>query len=279
MAGPSDVWHENRPFEGRLPPLRLREIWSARELVYFFALRDLRARYKQAVLGVAWVVLVPLIGAASFTLLFNGLADIETDGSYFVFALSGFVIWTFASTLIASIAGTLLDHEDLITHVSFPMIAAPLSIVVVGLVDLAVGFLLTIGWSVVDGEGLDPLGMLLGVPVALLITTLASLGLGLYFAPKLVKYRDAGSVVGLLVQLGFFIAPIAYPVDLVDPEWRTVQYLNPIAGALGLFRWGVSDAPLPEAHHLAISAGVAVALFLVGMVGFRRSEQDLVDVI
>ena len=98
-----------------IPPLRLREIWTARELVYFFALRDLRARYKQAVLGVAWVLLVPLIGAASFTLLFNGLAEIETDGSYFVFALSGFVIWTFASTLIAAVAGTLLDHEDLIT--------------------------------------------------------------------------------------------------------------------------------------------------------------------
>ncbi|MEM9563712.1 MAG: ABC transporter permease [Actinomycetota bacterium] len=272
-------WTENRAPDRWLPSLRLGEIWSSRELSYFFFLRDLKSGYKQTVLGITWVILGPLIGAISYTFVFNGLAGIETEGSYFALALTGFIVWRFVNGVMQEASGSLLEHEDLITHVSFPMIAAPVSVVLLATVDLAVGSVIAAGWSIVTGSPPSLLGVLVGLPAALVLMVLTAMGPGLLFAPAVVKYRDAGSILGLGSQVLFVLGPVAYPPELLGDRFQTIVYLNPVAGCVALYRWALTGAPAPEPAQLAISVGVALTAALVGLVSFRRNEHLLVDVI
>lgn len=280
MSSPGRAdWVENAPPSGRLPALKIGEIWASRELAYFFFLRDLRARYKQTLLGVTWVLLGPLIGALSFTFLFNGLAGIETEGSYFALALSGFITWNFISGVISGAATSLLEHEDLITHVAFPMIAAPTSVALLALVDLAVGSMLAVIWAVVTTEFPSLLGVLVGIPSGLALMSVTALGPGLFFAPAVVKYRDSAAVLAILVQIMFFLGPVAYPPELVGDRFQNLLYVNPVTGCVALLRWGLTSAGPPEPAKIAISATVACTLALLGLLSFRRSEHHLVDVI
>lgn len=275
----TDGWTTIRPVARGLPALGLAEFWTSRELTLFLAQRDLKVRYKQTMLGVAWVVFQPLSGALAFTFLFNGLAKIETDGSYFVFALTGFLVWSYVSGAASGGADSLLEHEDLIRQVSFPMIAPPCAAILIGLVDLAVGSTIAVAWSVVAGDGISLIGMLVGAPAGVSLMILIAIGPAFFFGTSVVKYRDSTAVLGLGLQIAFFLAPIAYPADLIDQRWRTILSLNPVTGCLSLVRWGTTSAPPPELHQLAISVGVALVMATAGLTYFRRNERTLVDVI
>lgn len=281
MTVPADLpsWTENRAPIRWFPRLRLGEFWASRELAFFFFLRDLKSTYKQTLLGVAWVLLGPLSGALSYTFLFNGLAGIETEGSYFALALTGFIVWTFVSGTMGTAAESLLEHEDLITHVAFPMIAAPMAVVLGSAVNLVVGSMVAVVWMVATTSFPSLLGVVVGLPLALVLMTLTALGPGLFFAPALVKYHDSGAFLGILLQIMFFLGPVVYPPELVPDRFQTLLFVNPVAGCVSLFRWGMTEADAPDPLHIAISAAVAVTLFLGGLIAFRRNEHVLVDVI
>lgn len=272
-------WTENQPRAGWLPSLQLGDFWTSRELAYFFFVRDLKSTYKQTLLGVVWVLLGPLTGALSYTFVFNGLAGVETEGSYFALALTGFIVWTFISGTMGDCAESLLEHEDLITHVSFPMIAAPVSVVLGALVNLAVGSLVALGWAVLTWSFPSIVGVAIGLPLGLLLMILTALGPGLFFAPALVKYRDSGAFLGILLQAMFFLGSVAYPPDLIGDRFQTLLYLNPVTGAVTLFRWALTPTSTPDPGQIAISFAVALVLFLLGLLSFRRNEDVLVDVI
>lgn len=277
----SGGWTENAAPTQRLPRLRLAELWTNRELIYFFALRDVKVRYKQALLGAGWAVLQPLAGALAFTLVFHRLANLDVEGgqSYFVFALIGFVAWSYFSTAVNTGTASLLVNGEILTKVAFPKIVAPVATLLPGLLDLAVGTLLAVVVSLVWGSGLSAAGMLFGLPLGVLLIVLGAAGPVLLLSATIVKYRDISIVVSFGLQLMLFASPVAYPPETVPESWRVVQYLNPVAGGLSLMRWGLAGSDPASLGLIAVSFSVGIAMLAVGMAQFRRNESTIVDII
>jgi ABC-type polysaccharide/polyol phosphate export permease len=273
-------WIVNTATTRRWPSLGIGQLWTHRELVYFFALRDLKARYKQAFLGVAWAGIQPLIGALTFTILFNRLADVEIDGpSYFAFALLGSGVWAYFSSTLQSGTNSLLYNAELLTKVAFPRIVAPTATFLPGFIDLAVASVLAFIIALASGGGVVPLGLLLGLPGGLILLVLAVAGPVYLLSAAVVKYRDVSTLVGFGVQLLLFATPIAFPPELVPSSWRTLLYINPLSGAVGLLRWALVDTPAPTAAQLATSVVAALFLLLFGLFHFRRREREFADII
>ncbi|MET0326267.1 MAG: ABC transporter permease [Ilumatobacteraceae bacterium] len=273
-------WVVNAPLRPGLPALRIGQVWQQRELILFFAQRDVKVRYKQAFLGAAWAALNPFIGALAFTILFDRLAKIDVgETPYFAFALAGFITWNYFSTTLSNGTGSLLANGDLLTKVALPRIVPPTATLLPGLVDLAVGIAITIVVSIVSGAGIDPVAFVVFLPLGLLLLLLAVAGPVLLFSATIVRYRDVGIVVGFGLQLVLFLSPVAYPSSLVPEAWRVLYYANPLAGALGLLRAALLDTTAPPIGSLALSFAVAIVGLVLGLTHFRRHERSMADII
>ena len=273
-------WRENAAPSGLWPALRLGEAWQFRELIMFFALRDFRVRYKQAFLGVAWAVVQPLAGALTFTLLFHRLAEIDVGGhSYFAFSLVGFAVWSYFSIVVVAGSNSLLHNAGLLTKVAFPRLVLPLASMLPALVDLAIGSTLTLVAAVLAGDGVSIVGLVIGLPAGLVLLLVTVAGLLFLLSASVVRYRDIAVLVGFGLQVMLFITPVAYPPSLIPDGWRTLAYANPLAGVLGLFRWGLVSMDPPSAPQLLLSTGAAALLLVVGLLHFRRNEHELADII
>jgi ABC-type polysaccharide/polyol phosphate export permease len=273
---PAEAWVENRPTRG-LVRLRARELWAYRELVYFLALRDIKARYKQAAFGIGWAVLQPVAGVATFTLVFGHLTKVRTGGvPYPVFALAGYLVWGYFAATISTATLSLVANSALVTKVYFPRLVAPLSALLPGLVNLLPGLVLL--GVLMAFYGVAPHAALAALPLLLVALMAASLGVGLLLATLNVKYRDVGAVVGTLVNLLLFVSPVAYPATLLSQHWRWLYALNPMAGIIEGARWVLIGGPWPGAD-VPISLASAAVLLVTGLVYFQRTERRFADVI
>jgi lipopolysaccharide transport system permease protein len=199
--------------------LRVREVWAYRELMYFFVWRDLKVRYKQTVVGVAWVIIQPLLSMGVFTIFFGRLAKLPSDGlPYPVFYFSALVPWTYFSTALQSCTSVVVDNQRVITKVYFPRLVLPLSAVVSGLVDFAIGFVVLIVVTAI--YGIKPTLAALWLPLLLFLAVLTALAVGLWMSALNALYRDVRYVVPFLVQVWMFASPVAYPSSLVPRHWR-----------------------------------------------------------
>jgi ABC-type polysaccharide/polyol phosphate export permease len=269
-------WVENRPTRhGRA--LDLAELWRSRELARFLALRDLKLRYKQAALGAAWSITQPLVGAVTLWVVFHRVVTLPSDGlPYLPFAMVGYAGWTLFSRNAAAVTGSIVANSSLITKVYFPRLLAPIAAILPGFVDFALGLLpLAVVMAV---TGVAPGPELVTLPLWVLGLGLTSLGVGLVFATANVRYRDAGSVLGLLTQLWFFLSPIAYPASRVPSGWRWAYFVNPVAGLLSGLRWCVLGGPWPGLP-LVVSLASGAALVAAGLLYFRSAERRFADVI
>lgn len=272
----TERWTENRPSAGARA-LRLDELWSYRELVLFLALRDIKARYKQALFGVAWSVVQPIVGVLVLTLVFRRLAGVPSDGiPYPVFALLGFLLWSYFSASLGNASASLVNNVSLVTKVYFARLVTPVAALLPGFVHLAIGLLLLA--VLMPLYGVVPGWQAIAFPVCLLWAMIVALGAGLLLATLNVKYRDVGHVLGFLTQLWFLASPVAYPSSLVGDEWRWAFALNPMAGVIDTARWSLLDGPAPGLE-LALSAVVGVALLGAGLLYFQRAERQFADVI
>jgi lipopolysaccharide transport system permease protein len=275
-APAAERWTENRPTAGARV-LRLSELWEYRELVYFLAVRDLKSRYKQAFFGIGWAVVQPAAAVATFTIVFGRLANVPSEGvAYPVFALVAFLVWSYFAGSLTTASDSLVSNASLVTKVYFPRLAAPLAALMPGLVHIVIGLLLLGVLMGVTGEAphvRTPLFVLV-----LLWTMLVALGPGLLFATLNVRYRDVGSVFGLVTQLWLLASPVAYPTSLVPDAWRWVYALNPMVGPIDTARWAILGTPLAVPEVLV--SGAVGALFLVaGLAYFQRTERQFADVI
>jgi lipopolysaccharide transport system permease protein len=258
--------------------LNLRDLWEYRDLLYFLTWREVKVRYKQTVIGVAWAVIQPLCTMVVFSLFFGKLAKVPSDGiPYPLFSMSGLVMWTFFSNGLTQSANSLVGNANLITKVYFPRLAVPISAVVSGGVDflVALGLLLPMLWY----EGIAPHPQILWAPAFALLTLITSLGVGLWLSALNVEYRDVRYIVPFLSQFWLFITPIAYPSSLLQEPWRTFYGLNPMVGAVEGFRWAVLGSHNPPTGVLASSVAMALLIFVTGLVYFRRMEQTFADVV
>jgi ABC-2 type transport system permease protein/lipopolysaccharide transport system permease protein len=252
-------------------------LWRARELIGYFALRDLRLRYRQAVLGVVWVLAQPLASVAIFTLVFSRLAGVDSEGvPYPLFALVGMVSWTYFSSAVVSASEALVGNANLITKVYFPRMAAPAASLVPPAVDLAVSMVLV--GLVALYYGWFPDARLLAVPLWLLLLGITTFGMSLWLSALNVRYRDVQHAVAPVLQVWLFASPVAYPASLL-PTWEERIYsLNPMVGVIGLARWSLLGTPWPG-WPLLISATSSAVIFIGGFAYFTRAQRSFADVI
>jgi lipopolysaccharide transport system permease protein len=257
--------------------LDLKELWSYRELLSVLVARDIKVRYKQSVLGVAWVLLRPLLSTGIFTLVFGMLAKIPSDGHpYAIFVFTALLPWSFFSNAVSSSGGSLVGSAGLIGKVYFPRLLIPLGSVAGGFLDFAVsfGFLLVlmplfgVGWSV----------RLLLVPVLAAGVFITALGVGTLISALTVAYRDFGNVIGFLLQIWMFATPVVYPASLVPERFRWILNLNPMAAQVAGFRSAVLGTPV-DGTGLGISFGAAALILLAGVAYFGKVERRFADII
>jgi lipopolysaccharide transport system permease protein len=266
-----------RPPKGWLE-LNLRELWQFRELIYFFVWRDIKVRYKQTAIGAAWAVLQPLMTMLVFSLFFGRLAKIPSGGvPYPIFYLAAVLPWMYFAGALLNATNSVVEHQRVITKVYFPRLVLPLSAVVSGLLDFAIGFVLFLFMALL--YRVTPGKAVLLFPAFLLLAVATALGAGMWLSALNAIYRDVRYAVPFLVQFWMFASPVAYPSSLVPERWRWLYGLNPMAGVIEGFRWALTGKGQPPSLMLAASAG-AVALVLVGgMVFFRKMEATIADVV
>jgi lipopolysaccharide transport system permease protein len=259
--------------------LDMRELWRYRELVYFLVWRDVKVRYKQTLLGAAWAILKPFLSMVIFTVIFAGLARLETDGAPPpVFYYAGLLPWVLFQDGVTKAGNSLVTGSNLITKVYFPRIAIPLASVVAGIVDFALAFLILIGMMVY--YGVAPTSAVWALPLFLVLALITSLGVGLWLSALNVTYRDIGYVTPFLVQAWLYASPVVYSTSIIPEGWARIVYgLNPMAGVVQGFRWGILGGEAPASSLLALSVSVALFLLISGILYFRRTERTFADVV
>ncbi len=263
---------------GKTNKISIREFWLYRELLYFFAWRDIKVRYKQTALGAGWAILQPLLAAAIFTVFFNKVAHISTGASnipYPVFAYLGLMYWNGFSTALLNVSNSLLANSGVINKVYFPRLIPPFSATALSIVDfcfaLAVFFLLLVGFTIVPGW----VGIALIIP-SLILAMVAALGIGLVFASLNIKYRDVRSALPYVVQIAFFVTPVIYPLSLIPQRFQIYAFLNPATGAISSVKAGIFHQPVNWVG-LLISWVSALIFLAFGLWYFKRSEKKLPD--
>lgn len=259
-------------------PLRLREFWPYRELLYFLTWRDVKVRYKQTLLGAAWAILQPLLTMVIFTLLFGRLAGIQSEGiPYPIFAYGGLLIWTFFSNSVTNSGNSLVGSANLITKIYFPRMIIPAAAVGAGLVDLCLAFLIQIGLMIY--YRVQPTWSLAMIPVLVLLATLLAFGVGMWLSALNVKYRDIRYAVPFLIQLWMFASPIIYPVSMLPRRWQWILMLNPLTGLIQNFRIALFGNQSFDWKSLIASAIISVVILILSAFSFRRMERHFADIV
>jgi lipopolysaccharide transport system permease protein len=257
--------------------LNLRELWAYRELLYFLTLRDIKIRYKQTAIGVAWAILQPVVTTAIFTLLFSTWARFETgDVPYPLFALSALAIWLFTHGSITIASGSFISNTNLVTKVYFPRLIVPLAATLAGLFDLlfSVGVL-----AAVMVYYRTPLTLnLFMAPVFILLAFIQAAAFGTLLSAMNVRFRDVKFALPFLLQVWMIASPIFYPVGLLPQKWRYVYAINPLTGIIDGFRSSLFGLPF-DWQIIGISAGSILVLCVVSLFIFKRMEDDFADVI
>jgi lipopolysaccharide transport system permease protein len=253
----------------------LDEVWHARELLYFLVWRDVKVRYKQTALGIAWSVLQPFLTMVVFTIFFGRLAKLPSDGvPYPLFSLAALVPWTYFATAASNGAASLVGNQHLIAKVYFPRVLVPLAAVLMPAVDLAVSFgmlvVLMAWYHVVPTAAIAALPLYAGLGI------LTALAITLWTSALSVRYRDARYVLPFVIQIWLFISPVAYPASMVPARWRLLYALNPMATVVEGFRSSLLGTPGPGSTA-AIAVAVVAAALVAGAAYFRSVEGSIVD--
>lgn len=266
-----------RPSSGFVP-LNLRELWEYRELLYFFTWRDVKVRYKQTVLGVAWAVIQPIFMMLIFTLFFGRLAKIPSDGlPYPIFAFTALLPWQLFSRALTDASTSLVANERLITKAYFPRLLVPASAVMASFVDFAIALVLLVGLMLF--YGIVPTMAVLTLPLFILLALMTALGVALWLSALDAQYRDVRYTLPFLTQFWLFATPVVYPASLVPEEWRLLYGLNPMTGVVEGFRWALLGKGGGMEPMLAVSVIASMAIFVGGLYYFSRMEKNLADVV
>ena len=260
------------------------ELWEYRDLLRILVRRDFLARYKQTVLGPLWFVLQPLLSAVVFTVVFNKVAGIGTDGiPPVLFYLCGFLSWGYFSQNITTGSATFTANAHLFGKVYFPRLVVPLATIVSNLFALAIQFavfLVFFVWFAMRGESVHTgIQCLLAVPL-LMMTGALSLGLSLLISASTAKFRDLTHLTPILLQLWLYATPVIYPMSRLtggDGRWAWLAWANPMAPIVEGFRYALLGRGTWESGMLWISAGITLVVLLFGVMVFSRVERTVAD--
>ena len=253
-------------------------LWEYRELGYILVWRDITVRYKQTAIGVAWVILQPLITMMIFTAIFGIMAKMPSDGIWYpVFSLTALLPWTYFSQAVTRAGESVVVNAKIVSKIYFPRLWLPLAMVVSPLVDFALSMVLLFGLLFYAGIPLT--WKVVTLPVFILLAMLTALGLSLFTSAMNAKYRDVGHAIPFVIQIWMYLSPIVYPVSLVPERWRWIYGLNPMAGVIEGFRWALLGRTAPDPIVMAESLVVLVLVIIAGLVYFRQMERQFADII
>ncbi len=258
--------------------LKLGELWQYRELLFFLIWRDVKVRYKQAVLGIAWAIIQPLVTMVIFSVIFGQLAKLPSEGiPYPVFCYAALLPWQFFSGALTRCGTSLVGNANLLTKVYFPRLIIPLSATLSGLVDFAISFIVLLGLMLY--YRMFPTWAVLWLPLLVIFTLVTALSVGLWLSALNVQYRDVQHIIPFLIQAWMFASPVVYSAELIPSgPWRFVYGLNPLTGVIQGFRW-ILLGTRPPHEWMIVSAGVVVILIVTGLYYFRRMEKSFADVV
>ncbi len=273
-AGLDDFETVIRPGKGWIA-INWRELAQSRELFDTLVMRDIKIRYKQTVLGVAWAVIQPLLQMVVFTLLFSRAPELKPAGiPHALFLFAGLVPWTFFTNAVAGAGLSLINQQQLLTKIYFPRIFVPASTAGAFLVDLFIGLLLFA--ILLPIYGFAPSWAILTLPILVVLSFVAALGLGLTLAAATILFRDLRFVIPFVLQTLMFLSPVFYPLTILTRPQQLIASLNPMTGIITAYRWAILGMPL-DPLILAISTATSLALLVFGLFFFRRTERLFAD--
>jgi lipopolysaccharide transport system permease protein len=261
-------------------PLKLRELWEYRELLYFLTWRDIKVRYKQSVLGIAWAIIQPFVAMVVFTIFFGKLANLgPEDIPYPIWNYAAMVVWTYFAFALTHSSTSLVTSSALLKKIYFPRLVVPIAATLSGLVDFFIAMSVLIPMMLFYGYA-PTLNTLWLVPL-LFLAFLTAFGMGLWFSALNVQFRDVKHAVPFLVQIWFFSTPIVYSAQdkITDPKWLAIYSLNPMVGVAEGFRWALLGLDTKPGPMILVSALVSTTIFVGGLFYFRRMEKTFADVV
>lgn len=262
---------------GSIASLGLGEIWKYRELLYFLTQRDIKVRYKQTAIGIAWVVLQPVLTTAIFTVIFSAFARFDTGNiPYPLFALSGLIVWLFVHTSISLASTSFVNNTSLVTKVYFPRLIVPIAAALATLFDLLFGFGILVLLMVYFG--VVPTLQFVAAPLFILLALLQAVAFGTLFSALNVRFRDVKFALPFMLQVWMIASPIFYPANLLTEKWRLIFALNPLTGILDGFRSALFGSPFdwPLIGVSVLSLGV---LTVMSLLVFKKIEDKFADII
>lgn len=266
-----------KPSKGWLG-IDFKELWRYRELVFFLTWRDIKVRYKQALLGVSWAILQPLLTMVIFTLIFGVLLGTPSENvPYPLFSLTALLPWQLFANALQRSSVSLVGNANLLTKIYFPRLAIPLSSVFAALVDFGVSFIVLLG--VMFYYRYWPGWNILWLIPMVLLALLTALAVGLWLSALNVQYRDVQHMVPFIIQVWMYASPIVYPIETIpEGTWRYLYSLNPMVGVIQGFRWVLLGSTPPDINAL-ISVVVVFIIFISGLLYFRRMEKTFADIV
>jgi lipopolysaccharide transport system permease protein len=258
--------------------IRIREIKEYRDLIYFLAMRDVKVKYSQTILGGVWAFLQPFVSMIVFSMVFGRVGKMPSDGiPYPVFSFAALVPWYYFSKAVTESSESLIKNTNLLSKVYFPRLIIPLTPILSGLLDFGISFATLICMAMYFR--IYPSLSIAIVPALLLLMMLTAYGVGMLLAALNAKYRDIRHVAFFMMQLWMFLSPVIYPTSMIRGWHKSIFMLNPLAGILEAFRWAIlGNIPFP-AHMLLISTIISSILFIIGISYFKQMERFFADII
>jgi lipopolysaccharide transport system permease protein len=256
----------------------LKELWQYRELFYFFVWRDLKVRYKQTMIGALWAIFQPFITMVVFSIFFGKFIKVPSDGiPYPIFVYTGLLLWQFFSSSLTETSNSLVANKNIVTKVYFPRLILPISSVLTKFVDFSIASIILVGLMAYY-HYLPNLTGLLILPLLLLITFMAAVGLGLFLAAVNVKYRDVRYVLPFFIQLLIFVTPVIYPASITG-KYSWILALNPMTGVIKAARAAIlGNAPI-NWLLLLISGVACLIMLIIGVFFFKKTERYFADIV
>ena len=254
------------------------ELWDFRELLYYLVWRSIKVRYKQTFLGASWAVLQPLLTMLVLSVFLGRFARVPSDGvPYPLFAYAGLVTWSYFTSALSQATQSIVEQQAMITRVYFPRILLPISGVLAATIDMLLTLPMLI--ALMAFYRVAPSQAVWTLPVFLLLSSLAALGIGLWLSALNVRYRDVRYAIPFLIQLWFLATPVMYPSSVMPERWRVLYGVNPVAGIVEGFRWGLIGGSAPPGRMVFVSIATILAALAAGFHYFRRMEATFADVV
>jgi len=261
--------------------LGLRELWSYRDLLKTLAWRDFKVRYAQTFIGLAWVIIQPLLTISILYLVFARFANVSTNGiPHLIFIVAGTSLWSYFSYLMTNSGNSIIQAQSMISKIYFPRLIIPLSKAVVGFIDFGVNILILVLLMIFYQFAPSP--NIIFAPIFILMGIIAALGVGIWLSALSIRFRDFQHIIPFMVQIGLYLTPVAYPAEFATQKLSGflsgLYFLNPMAGITQGFRWAVLGGQSPGQMSY-ISFAMVLLLFVSSLYYFKSLENKMADIV